>query len=121
MFFDFSASVDENFKQYDWLITALQEDRANALRVDAFRSLFFIVAAGGLLWFAFKNKLKYQYAVLGIAALVLVDMWTVNKRYLNNDNFVKASRNKQVFTPNQANLSIMQDTEPSVCRPIRLT
>jgi len=110
LFFDFSSSVDENFKQYDWLLAAIRDDRASALRSDAFRSLFFIVATGALLWFALKDKIKFQVAVLGIAGLMLVDMWVVNKRYLNNDNFTSAGRVKQPFQPSNADQMILQDT-----------
>ncbi len=112
MFFDFAADVDENFKQYDWLVAAIRDDRANALRMDALRSLFFIGSAAALLWFYFKNKIQFNYAILGICALVLVDMWGVNKRYLSNDNFTSASKAKQTFTPSQADVAILQDTEP---------
>jgi len=111
LFFDFEGNVDESFKQYDWLIAALRDDRATAMRMDAFRSLFFIGAAFTLLWLAIKNKFNFTYAVLGTAALILIDLWTVDKRYLNSDNFTSSVRAKQVFTPTEANLSIMQDPE----------
>lgn len=112
IFFDFSAPVDENFKQYDWLITALREDRKMDLRTDALRSLFFITAGAALLWMWLKNKIAFTYTALGLAALILVDMWSVDKRFLNSDNFKSGSRSKQVFTPSQADLTILQDTEP---------
>ncbi|MBL0341647.1 MAG: hypothetical protein IPP71_12330 [Bacteroidetes bacterium] len=110
LFFDFSSSVDENFKQYDWLIAGIRDDRAAALRSDAFRSLFFIVSTAALLWFTMKQRIKFQYAILGIIALILVDMWTVNKRYLNDSHFTSASKVKQPFQPTEASLNILQDT-----------
>lgn len=112
LFFDFTAEVDENFKQYDWLIAAIRDDRETTLRMDALRSLFFIVSAAALLWFYFKNKIQFNYTILAICALVLIDMWGVNKRYLSNDNFTSSSRAKQTFTPSQADLAILQDAEP---------
>ncbi|MDQ3050538.1 MAG: YfhO family protein [Bacteroidota bacterium] len=111
LFFDFTADVDENFKQYDWLVSAIRDDRESALRVDALRSLFFILAAAALLWMVFKNKMQFAYGVLGLSALILVDMWTVNKRYLNSDNFTSSAKAKQAFVPNEANMAIMQDKE----------
>jgi len=112
LFGDFSSPVDENFKQYDWLVQAIREDRQSALQMDAFRSLFFIGASFALLWFTIKGKIKYQYAIPVIAILTLVDLWAVDKRYLNNDNFTNAARVKQPFQPTAADLSIMQDKEP---------
>ena len=112
LFFDFSAPVDENFKQYDWLVTAIREDRQTDLRIDAFRSLFFITAGAAILWMWMKNKMGFTYAALGLTALILVDMWTVDKRFLNADNFRSGSKGKQVFTPSQADITILQDNEP---------
>jgi hypothetical protein len=112
LFFSFTSPVDENLKQYDWLVAAIRDDRASAMRTDAFRSLFFVGAAFALLWFALKRKISFAWSVLGIAGLMLTDMWTVNKRYMNNDMFVSESRAKQVFQPSEANLQILQDKEP---------
>ncbi len=112
LFGDFSSPVDENFKQYDWLVQAIREDRQSALQMDAFRSLFFISASFALLWFTIKGKINYKYAIPVIAILTLVDLWAVDKRYLNNDNFTNAAKVKQPFQPTAADLSIMQDKEP---------
>jgi hypothetical protein len=65
-----------------------------------------------LLWFTLKGKINYQYAIPVIALLTLVDLWAVDKRYLNNDNFTNAAKVKQPFQPTAADLSIMQDKEP---------
>jgi hypothetical protein len=111
MFFDFSSEVDENFKQYDWLVEAIRSDRESILRMDAFRSLFFVSAAAAALWFNMKNKLSLNNAAIALTVLVLVDMWTVNKRYLDDSHFVKASKSNQVFTPSQADMTILQDPE----------
>ncbi len=111
LFFSFDSPVDENFKQYDWLVSAIRDDRASALRTDAFRSLFFISATFTLLWFALKKKISFTWSVIGIGVLILVDMWTVDKRYMNNDYFVSESKAKQSFQPGEANLQIMQDKQ----------
>ncbi|MEP7265237.1 MAG: hypothetical protein ABI772_12100, partial [Bacteroidota bacterium] len=47
---NFSAEYDTNFSKYDWLLTAIREDRMSLLRTDAFRSLFFIAIAFAALW-----------------------------------------------------------------------
>ena len=107
---NFVSSADENFKQYDWLVAALREDRASLLRMDALRSLFFVAVAFSLLWFFMKGKLKAQVFYISLAAAFLVDGWSVNKRYLNDSYFVPQGKAEKPFEPSQADLQIMQDT-----------
>ncbi|MFN5223657.1 MAG: YfhO family protein [Bacteroidota bacterium] len=114
-FMDFSAEVDNQLAQdgkpITWLIDAIREDRASALRTDAFRSFAFISIAFGLLWFSLKGMLKSQNAVLLLALFIMVDLWAVDKRYLDDRNFVSKSRLKQPFEPTEADQAILQDTE----------
>ena len=97
------------------LYKALLDDRASLLRADAFRSFFFIVLAAGLLWAFITQKIKNTMAVTGILAfLVLVDLWTVDKRFLSNDDFKpKFYSTDDLFQPSPANLQIMADTDPN--------
>ena len=107
---NFSSQADENFKQYDWLIEALHDDRASMLRMDAFRSLFFIVVAFVLLWFFMKGKLKPHVFCIALAAAFLVDGWSVNKRYLKDTDFVSKGKAELPFEPSPADQQILADT-----------
>ncbi len=109
LFNDFTSNADEQLKQYGWLIDAIKSDRESALRMDALRSLIFIALSFGVIWFMLKEKLKAPLAMAIIAVLVLVDLWTVDKRYLNDQNFTSKSKTVNPFEPSQADLQIMQD------------
>lgn len=114
-FLNFNSDVDGQLAGQDgapltWLINAIHEDRASALRTDAFRSLVFISLAFGLLWAAMNRKIQTTVTVLLIGGLTLIDLWAVDKRYLSDRNFVSKNRLKQPFLPNEANMAIMQDT-----------
>ena len=75
-------------------------DRKDLLRSDSFRSLVFILlSAGTILGFMFE-KLRKEYAILIIAILIVFDLWTVDKRYLNADRFEKPSANSKVIYTN---------------------
>jgi hypothetical protein len=110
LFGDFSASSDQYLEKYDWLLAALRSDRESMVRMDALRSLFFISVAFFLLWFYMKKKLKPAYLYTGLIAAVLLDMWLVDKRYFNNDEFVPKSKAEAVFQPTNADLAILRDT-----------
>ncbi|MDN3667823.1 YfhO family protein [Echinicola jeungdonensis] len=104
--FGFQGAADANFPA--WLTEALREDRKVMLQKDAFRSLVFIVLSGFLIYLALIEKIKYQWAALGLAVLVLGDVWTINKRYLNEES-LKTSPSKSYFAPSPADKKIMQD------------
>jgi len=86
--------------------------RVSLFKADAMRSLLFILAAAALIYFYVINKLNRAWMIVGVALLILVDMFGINRRYLNNDNFVRASVADQPFSPSKANQYILRDTDP---------
>ena len=93
--FSFSGVSDEQMAaQYgdNWPLIkdTLVSDRASLLRSDSWRSLLLIVAAAAVLWLYNNDKLKKGgIALAAIGVLVLVDLWGVDRRYLDSDNFVE--------------------------------
>lgn len=92
------------------LINNLAEVRSYLLTSDAWRS-FFIIIIGTVLLLAYNaNKLKKTWTIGAIAILCLGDMWMVNKRYLNDGQFVSADQRTETFRKTQADEIILQDT-----------
>jgi hypothetical protein len=113
VFFDFVGVQDTILEKNGWPIDALRSDRASLLSSDAWRSFIFIALTFGVLWIFLKDKLKSQYVILIIGLLVLVDMWTVNKRYLNDSHFVRNSKIENPYQQTQANNQILMDKDPN--------
>ncbi len=68
---------------------ALVQDRIDMFKADTLRTLLFVLLTLGLLFLYQLKKIKNSLIViLGIAGLALVDGWQVDKRYLNDENFV---------------------------------
>ncbi len=109
----FSAPSDVQTGWPEWLLESLREDRQSLLRQDAFRSFFFIAAAFILAWVYVKDKVKPHIAVTALATLIIVDMWPVNKRYLDDSDFVSKKEAAEPYTANQADQFILQDTDPN--------
>lgn len=96
-------------EQLSPIIANLEEMRINLLTSDAWRS-FFIIAIGTLLLLAYNaKKLKASWTVGAIALLCLVDMWSVNKRYLYDEQFVPKSNQTATFNKTQTDELILQD------------
>ena len=110
---DFSSSSDAMFGNNTALIEALRDDRRHLLRADAFRSLIFILLAAGVFFAAWKQKLKTLPAVAILGILVLVDLWGVDKRYLNKDHFVTERNFDGQFAPRPVDNAIHQDKDLS--------
>ena len=92
------------------LVTNLTEMRQAVFTADCLRSFYIILAGTGILLSVAFGKLKKEYAVGIILVLCLVDMWTVNKRYLNNEMFVNKSERDAPQAKTNTDEFILQDT-----------
>jgi hypothetical protein len=113
LFFDFAGGQDASLAKSGWPIDALQADRAGLLSADAWRSFIFIALTFGTMWMFLKNKFSSKYVILIVGVLVLADMWTVNKRYLNDDNFARKSKVEIPYQATVADQQIFRDTDPN--------
>ena len=97
--FNFSSPNDEQvFAQLpEWLAGSIIADRKAMLQGDAFRSFLFICLSAGALLLFVKEKMKSTWFVCIFGLLILCDMWPVDKRYFNNDNFVSEKQDKNYF------------------------
>lgn len=107
---NFSAPVDA---QAEWLQQYLPAERESLLRTDAFRSLAFILLAGTVIWAWIIQKLKVTQFAIIMGLLILADMWTVDKRYLNNDHFVTQREFNNQYKLRPADKAILTDKDPN--------
>jgi hypothetical protein len=91
------------------LIANLTEMRQAMFTSDALRSFYIILAGTGVLLAVAFGKLKKEYAVGIILVLCLVDLWTVNKRYLNDEMFVPKSEREAPQQKTQTDELILRD------------
>lgn len=95
------------------IAAALADDRASLLSTDAWRSVFFIVAAFVVIVLSWRfGKLKPATAAITLAVLVLVDLWSVDKRYLNESHFVTRREFSNAFAKRPVDEIILQDKDP---------
>ncbi|WP_400192463.1 YfhO family protein [Hymenobacter sp. B81] len=105
---DFASPIDAQLQQQGFPLDALREDRAGLMRADVLRSLFFILATAAVLWFYLRRQLTATVATALVAALTLVDLWAVDKRYLGESNFQDKTV-AQEFVPSAADEQILRD------------
>lgn len=101
--------VDQPF--LNGLMENLSDMRRAMFRADALRSFLYIAVGTMLLALRYKGKLRSVPMVICILMLCLVDMWTVNKRYLNDGMFVYPRPVEQTFAPTHADDVILLDPD----------
>ena len=116
--YSMASSYDAQWKGQvpGWLYNAILDERVAMLKADAWRSLIFVSLGFGLVFWYAWSRIKNQtskitnpilYAVL--AVLILIDMIPVNKRFFNNNNFVKPKDSEAYFRIQPWEEQILQD------------
>ena len=91
------------------LVANLTEMRQAVFTADSLRSFYIILVGTGILLSVAFGKLKKEYAVGIILVLCLVDLWTVNKRYLNDEMFVPKAEREAPQQKTQTDELILRD------------
>ena len=104
-----AMSAGKDGAVYGMFATQLEDVRVAIFRKDALRSLIFIVLAAVPLFLYVKGKLKAIPAFVILAALIIVDMFPIDKRYLNDDNFIDKAKFDKPFVASPANQYILND------------
>ena len=91
------------------LLANLEEVRMSLFTSDAWRSFFIVLLGAGLVWAYGMGKLKQHVLIGALAVLCLVDMWSVNKRYLYDEQFVEKQVQTQGFRQTETDKMILED------------
>ena len=98
--FSFSGASDVQMaaqygNQWDMIQDVLIKDRKALFISDSWRSLILILISAVLLWLYINEKIKQSGIIIGIlTCLVLFDLWGVDRRYLNDSNFISEKKIK---------------------------
>ncbi|WP_055444971.1 YfhO family protein [Lacinutrix himadriensis] len=110
--FNFVGVNDGYYKQSygQQFIDALRDDRKALYTQDTLRTLVLVLLSAGTIFMFLKKKLSETLVIVAFAALILFDLVSVDRRYVNNDNFVSAIQVKKPYQANKADLEILKDT-----------
>jgi hypothetical protein len=90
-------------------LESLIADRKAMLLADTFRSLILVIISAGFLFYAAKGKLKLFFTTVALTLLLLFDLISVNKKYVNSDDFKLARKIEKPFTASSADKAILED------------
>ena len=104
--------LDNNAGMAQSIGNALVTDRTDLARADALRTLLFIAIGYGLIWALIHKKMSVQTIVILLGIAILIDLWQVDRRYLNNDNFANKKDLENHFQPRDVDTFISSDKDP---------
>ncbi|MGZ5284816.1 MAG: YfhO family protein, partial [Kaistella sp.] len=96
-----------------FLLDFLVDERFKMFRIDAIKALLYVGITAAVLYLGLKKKLSQNIAVLIIGLVSLFDLWSVNKRYLNNDNFIDKTFTENPFQTENSELLMQKVGENS--------
>lgn len=100
-------------------VDGLREDRKSLAIGDLLRTLFYCVVAAAGVYLLIKQKIKPLYIIAVIGVFAMIDVFGINTKYLNAENYQDAAEYENVFTPTAADQQILKDT--SYYRVLNLT
>ena len=97
---------------------AIAVDRQGLMIADASRSLVLIIIAAALMALPYLsstfNSKTARKALAGcVIAVVLFDLWSVGKRYLNESNFITPEKFTSAYTPDEIDEFLFKDIDPN--------
>lgn len=109
--FDFVGIRDgQYFQAYGQdIIDAFKADRQSIFTADTFRTLILVLLAAGLILMYLREKLSQYIATLGFLVLIAFDLVSIDRHYVNNDDFVPAINIQKPYQANAADLEILKD------------
>lgn len=121
VFFNFlSQGEAAQFKQlsagqdgalYSTFANELEKVRVAIFKKDAMRSFLYIYVAAIIMLLSLSGKMNKNYMFVTLALLVVADMFTIDKRYLNNDNFIDKRKADKPFVMSDVDKQILQDKD----------
>ncbi|MDD7885874.1 YfhO family protein [Flavivirga sp. 57AJ16] len=110
--FDFVGANDGQYMQAYGpdFIRAIKEDREAIFTQDTLRTFVLVVLSAGAIFMFLRDKLKEKWVIVVFCALVLFDLVGVDRRYVNNADFVSAIRMDKPFQANEVDQEILKDT-----------
>jgi len=97
--------------QFRQFMDELEAARIYIFRHDAIRSFVLISLAFVLTLYFASKKLKLAWFLAGLAFLVTIDLWLIDHRYLNKDNFVSKRQQESIMAMTAADEFILQDPD----------
>ena len=111
--FSFAGLRDAELENAGYNLSAVVADRQALMRSDAFRAFLLVALSAGLIWAFVQKKIQKSLLIIGLGVLVLFDVWTVGRRYLDSNSFISKTEKNANFKPRLVDEVILKDQDPN--------
>lgn len=87
-----------------YLLDFLVDERFKMFRIDAIKAIIYVGIAAAVLFLSLKKRVSQNVVIVILGLVSLFDLWSVNKRYLNNDNFIDKTFTENPFQTENSDL-----------------
>ncbi len=109
----FVEQLSKNFKDDTQtpkaIMSAIRADRADMQSADAWRSVLFVGLSLAVLWAFCAGLYRWEYALGALGFVGLLDLWLVDRRYMNNNNFKSKSDYESYYSLSEKESKILED------------
>ncbi|WP_271730114.1 YfhO family protein [Aquimarina algiphila] len=111
LLFDFTSERDLMNKEIFGpnLMDSIIEDRKSLFNIDIMRTLILMILCSVVIWSYLKKNTSKKVTIALIGLLIILDLVPVNRRYLNEENFVSSIQIKKPFVKSSADIEILKD------------
>ena len=99
----------EVFSSYPEILDLIIKERQEVFKSDIIRSISIVLIISLIFWSNSRQFLKKNYSLALITIIVLVDLWNIDMKYVNEENFSNSSKVKTPFNQNQIDKEILKD------------
>lgn len=103
---DFDALQDKGMDPR--MLQIVKQDRIDIFKSDVLRSFFFVAVSAGVVFAIIKKSIQPQILAIILGLSITADLWTVDKRYLSNDKYVKTKKALVPFKISDASKAIQK-------------
>ena len=110
--FDFVGARDGQYIQAygQDFVRAIKADRKTIFTQDTLRTLVLVLLSASVIFMFLRDKLKEKWVIVVFCGLILFDLVGVDRRYVNNDDFISAIKVNNPFQANEVDREILKDT-----------
>ena len=99
----------EVFSSYPEILDLLIHERQEVFKSDLIRSISIVIILSLIFWATYKNFIRKNYSISLVTIIVLFDLWNIDMKYVNEENFTRASKVKTPFAINEIDKEILKD------------
>jgi hypothetical protein len=92
------------------LFNGLVADRKSLMESDITKALLYLILIAALVFLSIKKIINQTIFFIGLGVLAMIDLFSLNTKYLKSENFIEATENEAAFNLTPLDIALKKDT-----------